>query len=80
LKPGLCLETDNGCFFRPGPQVPQSIPQDADAAVIAGIAQFFKVSLPRLNEPILLFLMDPSKVAGFEIYGENFTDIGRCQR
>ena len=30
---------------------------------------------PIINEPILLFWVDPVKVAGFEILGVNFTDI-----
>ena len=31
---------------------------------------------PIINEPILLFLVDPMKVVGFEIHGVNSTDIG----
>jgi hypothetical protein len=31
---------------------------------------------PIATEPILVFLVDPMKVAGFEIYGVNSTDIG----
>jgi len=45
LKTWPCLETDNGCFFGRGSQSPQSIPQDADAAVITGVAKFFKEPL-----------------------------------
>ena len=33
------------------------------------------MSPPILNEPILLFSMDPVKVAGFEICGVNIADI-----
>ncbi|MFH1950824.1 MAG: hypothetical protein ABIL06_04315, partial [Pseudomonadota bacterium] len=31
---------------------------------------------PIINEPILLFLVDPVKIVGFEIYGVNSTDNG----
>src|SRR3990172_6343065 len=34
LKPGLCLEADNGRFLGGGSETPKPIPEDADAAVI----------------------------------------------
>ena len=34
---------------------------------------------PIFNEPILFFLGDPVKVAGFEIYGVDSADIGAIQ-
>ena len=37
---------------------------------------FTPLSPPILNEPILLFSVDPVKVAGFEICGVNIADIG----
>ena len=45
LKPGLCLEADNGRFLGGGPEKPKPIPEDADAAVITGVAKFFKEPL-----------------------------------
>ena len=45
LKPGLCLEADNGRFLGGRSEDPQPVPEDTDAAIITGNAKFFKKPL-----------------------------------
>jgi hypothetical protein len=58
LKAWPCLETDNGCFLGGGPENPQPIPKDADAAVITCVAKFFKEPL---TGNARVFLQEPLK-------------------
>lgn len=55
---------------------PSREPFGRDFSLLLALRSFTGMPPPTLNEPILLFSVDPWKVAGFEIYGENFTDIG----
>jgi hypothetical protein len=85
LKSSSGLEADNGCFFRAGSQSPQAIPQDADAAVIPGVAEFFPEPLTGkarvfLQEPLDRLLVSvelagPLRLANRTILKENIMTL-----